>query len=470
MVWCSLSLVGLLLLLTMMQECQVVMGARNNNNNNNNRRKGRSSSSQFDSDDYYKVLGLTKKTASPKKIKSAYRKLALKYHPDKVDANKDNQLDREQSEAIFIKVSEAYSVLSDDTKKKIYDKYGKNGLDAHEKGHDPEQAGFGFPGGGGGFHGGGGGFPGGGFPGGGFGGANAFNMFEQMFQGAAGGGFGGFGSPKQKQPPKKLFPKNNEYGVAPLGKAKFPDSSSKYMWMVLFYSDDCPKCQETPSLLKTLADKTKGSLFKIGAVNCRRNQSEESFCRSHGIQKKNLPAFGMVVNGSTTLFNKQTTTTATSNHNLPNVKELYDFAMDHFPTDGIQNINHPQHIDERLKKSINQNNNKSKKKKKKGAILLMTDKYHTSTLYLSLSYQFRHSFVFGESRGKNTMLGETFQVQQYPTLVAMIPNNNNDGSTYEIHTLTNLKQRDSIVTWLTNLSTANDSSSSGSRTNRNRKK
>ncbi len=96
-------------------------------------------SKQFQSDDYYQVLGLSKK-ASSKDIKKAYRKLALEYHPDKV---KGDEKEKEKAEEIFIKVSEAYAVLSDDKTKGIYDKYGKRGLEAHEKGIDPEAAGFG---------------------------------------------------------------------------------------------------------------------------------------------------------------------------------------------------------------------------------------------------------------------------------------------------------------------------------------
>jgi len=118
------------------------------------RDKGSSASStakktrQFESDDYYQVLGLSRNKAKPKDIKSAYRKLALQYHPDKVPEDK-----KEESEKIFIKISEAYAVLSDEEKKKIYDKFGKRGLEAHERGMDPEAAGFG--GNGGGFAGGG---------------------------------------------------------------------------------------------------------------------------------------------------------------------------------------------------------------------------------------------------------------------------------------------------------------------------
>ena len=76
-------------------------------------------------------------------------------------------------------MSAAYDVLSDEKKRKVYDKYGQNGLDAMERGIDPEEAGFGSgAGGGGGF----GGAPGG--SGGSFhttfSGADAFKMFEQM--------------------------------------------------------------------------------------------------------------------------------------------------------------------------------------------------------------------------------------------------------------------------------------------------
>ncbi|MDH3360124.1 MAG: DnaJ domain-containing protein [Desulfobulbaceae bacterium] len=66
--------------------------------------------------DYYKLLGVNK-TASADEIKKAYRKLALKYHPDR---NPDNK----QAEEKFKKISEAYAVLSDPGKRKQYDTYG----------------------------------------------------------------------------------------------------------------------------------------------------------------------------------------------------------------------------------------------------------------------------------------------------------------------------------------------------------
>ncbi|XP_040840298.1 dnaJ homolog subfamily B member 6 isoform X2 [Ochotona curzoniae] len=71
--------------------------------------------------DYYEVLGV-QKHASPEDIKKAYRKLALRWHPDKNPENK------EEAERKFKQVAEAYEVLSDAKKRDIYDRYGKEGL------------------------------------------------------------------------------------------------------------------------------------------------------------------------------------------------------------------------------------------------------------------------------------------------------------------------------------------------------
>ena len=68
--------------------------------------------------DYYKILGL-EKTASPDAIKKAYRKFALKYHPDK---NKDDK----KAEEKFKEVNEANEVLGDPDKRKRYDQFGEN--------------------------------------------------------------------------------------------------------------------------------------------------------------------------------------------------------------------------------------------------------------------------------------------------------------------------------------------------------
>lgn len=73
--------------------------------------------------DYYKILGVAK-DASPEEIKKKYRKLALKYHPDR---NKDDK----KAEEKFKQISEAYAVLSDKEKRQQYDSFGSEGF--HQK-------------------------------------------------------------------------------------------------------------------------------------------------------------------------------------------------------------------------------------------------------------------------------------------------------------------------------------------------
>jgi molecular chaperone DnaJ len=79
--------------------------------------------------DYYKILGVDR-NASKEDIKKAYRKLARKYHPDINPGDKE-------AEEMFKAISEAYDCLSDDSKRRLYDEFGKEGL---RPGFDPEKA------------------------------------------------------------------------------------------------------------------------------------------------------------------------------------------------------------------------------------------------------------------------------------------------------------------------------------------
>lgn len=115
--------------------------------------------------DYYEVLGISK-GASEDEIKKAYRKIAIKYHPDRNPGDKE-------AEEKFKEAAEAYDVLHDPQKRQTYDQFGFEGLS----------------GGAGGF--------GGGF-GGGFSMDDIFSMFGDVFGGR--GGFGGFGGGGRRQP------------------------------------------------------------------------------------------------------------------------------------------------------------------------------------------------------------------------------------------------------------------------------
>ena len=91
--------------------------------------------------DYYEVLGV-KKDASDDEIKKAFRKLAIKYHPDKNPGNKE-------AEEKFKEANEAYSVLSDKTKRQRYDQFGHAGVGSSAAGGavgNPFAGGFDFNG------------------------------------------------------------------------------------------------------------------------------------------------------------------------------------------------------------------------------------------------------------------------------------------------------------------------------------
>ena len=128
--------------------------------------------------DYYEVLGVDK-SASEDEIKKAYRKIAIKYHPDRNPGDKE-------AEEKFKEAAEAYNILHDPKTRQQYDQFGFDG-----------------PMGGGGF---------GGF--GGFGGTSMnmddiFSMFGDIFGGHGFGGFGGQRRPQQHRGSTRASPRNS---------------------------------------------------------------------------------------------------------------------------------------------------------------------------------------------------------------------------------------------------------------------
>ena len=130
-----------------------------------------------DKRDYYEVLGLNK-GASESEIKSAFRKMAMKYHPDRNPGDKE-------AEEKFKEVNEAYGILSDPEKKSKYDQFGFAGVD-----------------------------PNAGFGGGGFSGGGGFeDIFGDLFGGMFGGGFGG-GIRRRPREKKQYAEKGSGYSEA----------------------------------------------------------------------------------------------------------------------------------------------------------------------------------------------------------------------------------------------------------------
>lgn len=197
------------------------------------------SAPDINSDDYYKVLGVDR-NASDNDIAKAYKKLALKHHPDKNPDNKD------EAEERFKRITEAYEVLHDKEKRQNYNQFGKQGVQggpggpgggvsfqqaddvfrAFFGGGDPFSMFFNDDGGPGGF----GGMPGmrfqrGGGPGGGGGGGGMPNI-NMLFGGmdgkgmgkGMGGKFGGKSKPPQAPSPAWAMPNGTTVCVRDLKK------------------------------------------------------------------------------------------------------------------------------------------------------------------------------------------------------------------------------------------------------------
>lgn len=153
--------------------------------------------------DYYELLEITK-DADKSTIKKAYRKMAMKYHPDK------NPGDNEAEER-FKAVNEAYQVLSDDEKKSIYDRYGKQGLEGHGQGRGGFSGGF----------------------------DDLSSIFEEMFGQS---GFGGFGGGRSRQ--RKTYSYNLDIGVEL--KVEFNEAVFGCKKDVIYkYKTACDSCKGT---------------------------------------------------------------------------------------------------------------------------------------------------------------------------------------------------------------------------------
>ena len=189
----------------------------------------------FCGEDYYKLLGV-KRSASKQEIRRAFKKLSLKYHPDK---NKDNP---ERAKAKFIKIANAYEVLNDDKLRKIYDEQGEEGVKQHQQG--------------GGQHGG-----------------NFQDIFNFFFRGA------GMNMNFQNQEgPEKNFFENTDVLTLKM------DNISKLLarrkiWFVYFFKSKDEGFENMNNKIKEIASQCYG-IFNFGAVNCK---DDEEICEDNSV-------------------------------------------------------------------------------------------------------------------------------------------------------------------------------------------
>ncbi len=238
-------------------------------------------------------------------IKKAYKKLAMKWHPDRVPEE-----DREKANAKFADIGAAYEVLSEPDKRRIYDQVGEEGLKrGGGDGASPGGGPGGFPGGG--FP--GGGFPGGGFPGGGGGGggfsfnfgggggggggggSDPFKIFSQFFGGGGGGmgggrgggfpgGGGGMGGgPPRPPPPAPLYSPKDAPHVTRLTARNFNEVASRKVrgaavLLLHLYDPASPLAPPLAAPVAALGSALQGAAT-VAVVDCG---AERAVCRSQG--------------------------------------------------------------------------------------------------------------------------------------------------------------------------------------------
>jgi len=386
--------------------------------------------------DYYKILEIDR-NATPQQIKKAYRKKAMKWHPDKHTEPKK----KAKAEKLFPRLGQAYETLSDPEKRKTYDMFGEEGLKPGGGG-----------GGGGGFrrrhggghnfrqHGGGGGrqnfnfdFGGGGGGHGGFGGFQ--DIFSNMFGGRGGGGSGhhdfggggfrnhgggfnnhrrerrreGFSNSNYKHGhrfgdtfghqssrparPKEMYDFKGESNVKKLTPNHFPDrTDSKYTWIIHFYKKNNQQCYKLTEIFEKLAEKNKGML-RFGAIDC---SEHEEFCARHKVFEH--PTIMMFKGGRGDKY-----------LGTVKAKPIQKWAKASMGKD-IYNLRIQQNMDDFLKKS----------RSKKAHVVLLTDKYETSSIYKALSWKYRDSISFGEVRASNKAFHHEFPAHEYPSMYVVM--------------------------------------------------
>lgn len=373
--------------------------------------------------DYYKILGV-KKNADKKEIKKAYRKLALKHHPDK-----HKEEEKEAATKKFEDVAEAYEVLSDPEKRRIYDQVGEEGLKhgggqggGQGGGHGGFQEGTGqqhfhhqYQGGGGGFQ---------------FHNSDPFaNFFSKMFgqqggngaSGFSGGGSGfdfgggagfgnsGFGHQQGSSGSSKresLFSLKDN-GVFPLSTKNFPSKTSKFVYLVLLYSSSIS--QNIVHDFSKLAEKLKKSGVRAGAIDCEKNSKKCKEIVGYS-EKIGLKAV-LVAKGEMISVDDEVLLKGTAALNL---KKTYNFVKDATPS-SVANIRRADQLEHMLSSSSNQKGCGSS-----GACLVLwTSNFDASLLMKTIDIANKGVIGVAEVRGNNQNLAKKFDVEKFPTLMMM---------------------------------------------------
>lgn len=320
-------------------------------------------------EDYYKLLGVTR-NADAKTIKKAFKKLSLKYHPDKHTENK------KEAEQMFMRIANAYETLTDPEKRKIYDQYGEEGLKGGQQQQQHQNMQF-------------------------------DDIFSSFFGGnrrGAGGAGGGFnfnfnmGGGKQQhhqhqhQEEKKApFYDNTDVFDLDLGSLKSLYKRNE-IWMVEFYSLKSKACEELKEEWIEMANKLYG-IIKVAAVNC---DEEEELCEEYNV--KSYPT--IIYYPDNTAKDHEVYT------GLKTYKAMSDFAVSRMQS--FVRIVNSKNIDGYFEEAPDQ-----------AKIILFTNKKSTPPLLKALSKEFKGKVILGEVRSTESELVSKYNIKEFPTIIGL---------------------------------------------------
>ena len=336
--------------------------------------------------DYYKILEVDR-SATQEQIKKKFKKLSLKYHPDK---NKKNP---EAAKQKFIEVANAYEVLSDPEKKKIYDIHGEEAVNEHTARENT----------------------------GGRGGFNTGGSFEDIFNQFFGGGHRGHGGHgghggrgggnfqggfrqnmhHQEEEEKNYFENTDVINLKMNNLSKLYGRSQ--IWFILFFNANEQEFESLKEMWKTLAEKCYG-IFKVAVVNCK---FDEEICEEFSIRKTPLIVYFPESSDNEEVY-----------RGIKKWEEIFKFGavkMQSF----VRSINSENYGD-----FITSNPTQHK-------VILFTSRKTTPPLLKALSKHFKGKLSFGETRPGEKELVDKLGVKNFPTVMVLSEPENYKGITYE---------------------------------------
>jgi DnaJ family protein C protein 16 len=328
-------------------------------------------------EDYYQTLGIPR-TADQAAIKKAFKKLSLKYHPDK------NTEDPKASEQKFMRIANAYDVLSDPDKRKIYDQHGEEGV--KQSAQQGQQN------------------------------MHHQDLFRQHFgnfhfQHGSQGGFGG-NHFHQQQKVEGLY-KNTD--VIELSFATLSTLFRRtQIWMVNFYHPNCSHCRTMKDEWVSVADKLYG-IIKVAAVRC---DEEEELCEEYGVT-----AYPTII-----YFPENTAQTHQVYSGNKAYQEIADFVVARMQS-FVRLVNR-----ENFAGFYEGDPGKAK-------IVLFTSRKSTPPLLKALSKEFKDRVVFGEVRSSEAELMARFGVTEVPSVLGLTADS--QGIKYE-----GSNRRDEMERWV----------------------